>query len=208
MDDDRIFAECGRLRRELADWLLTLTPQQLDARSLCAGWTVREVAGHLVAAVALPLRALLWQLPRSRFDPHRANAELARRQAARPLAELVGALREHADVELRQPVVGTRGPLTDLLVHDGDMRIPLGRPMGPDPDLATVALEFLAAGAPGFAPRRLAGLRLVATDLDRSWGVGAGLTGSGADLMMAMCGRRAVLDRLAGPGVPVLAARI
>lgn len=209
LDDAEIFAACARLRRELADWLPTLTPEQLDTPSLCAGWTVRDVAGHLAAAVALPLRALLVQTVRSRFDLHRANAELARRFAARPLPELAAALRRRADVALAPPGIGARGPLTDLLVHDGDMRIPLGLPVTPDPALVAVALGFLAPGAVGFAPRRrVAGLRLVATDLDRSWGDGVELVGTGVDLMLGVCGRRAVLDRLSGPGAPVLAGRI
>jgi uncharacterized protein (TIGR03083 family) len=209
VDDAAIFAACARLRRELADWLPTLTDAQLATPSLCAGWTVREVAGHLIEALTGRLRTLLVRTVRCRFDLHRANAELARECAAQPLPALVAALREHADKQLKQPGVGAHGPLTDLLVHDGDMRIPLGLPMTPDPALVAEALDFLAPGAAGFTPRRrLAGLRLVATDLDRSWGTGAAVIGTGADLMMAACGRRAVLPHLTGPGAPVLAARI
>lgn len=208
MDDAQIFAGCARLRRELAGWLSTLTDDQLATRSLCDEWTVREVAGHIAGSLTVPVRTVLLRAVRCRFDPHRAIAELAREQAARPLAELTATLREHADVELRPPVVRAHGPLADLLVHDGDMRIPLGLPMTPDPELATVVLGFLAAGAPGFTPRRrLTGLRLVATDLDRSWGTGADVRGCGADLMLAVCGRRTVLDRLSGPGASILASR-
>ncbi len=51
VDDAEIVAACARLRRELADRLPTLTDAQLATPSLCAGWTVREVAGHLTEAV-------------------------------------------------------------------------------------------------------------------------------------------------------------
>lgn len=209
MDDAQVFAGSARLRRELAEWLPTLSAEQLATRSLCTEWTVREVAGHITASVTVPLRALFWRIVRCRFDPDRAVAELATEVAAQPLPELVAALREHADDRFAPPVVGPRAPLTDLLVHRADMRIPLGQPSSPEPELVGVALDFLAPGRPGFAPkRRLAGLRLVATDLDRTWGDGAELAGPGADLMLAVCGRRAGLAALRGPGAALLAARI
>jgi hypothetical protein len=52
------------------------------------------------------------------------------------------------------------------------------------------------------------GLRLVATDLDRAWGAGDPLEGRGVDLLMAACGRTALLPALTGAGVPVLAGRL
>ncbi|MBO0840511.1 MAG: maleylpyruvate isomerase N-terminal domain-containing protein, partial [Sciscionella sp.] len=51
MDDDEVFAACTTLRRELADSLASLTPTQWQKPSLCAGWTVRVVVGHLLAAL-------------------------------------------------------------------------------------------------------------------------------------------------------------
>lgn len=61
----------------------------------------------------------------------------------------------------------------------------------------------------GFVPRsRLRGLRLVATDLDWSWGDGQEIWGRGIDLLMAACGRTAVLPQLDGPGRALLAARL
>lgn len=34
-------------RRDLADFLETLTPEQWQQPSLCAGWTVRDVVAHV-----------------------------------------------------------------------------------------------------------------------------------------------------------------
>lgn len=209
MDDDQIFAACGQLRRELADWCGTLTPEQLATRSLCDEWTVREVSGHLTAVLTTSNLSLLLTAARYGGNIHRANAELARREADRPLAEQLQRLRERADKRFAPPVVGVRGPLTDLMVHDGDMRLPLGLEMHPQPELAIVVLDFLSSGAPGFVPKsRLKGLTLVATDADRRWGNGLEIHGTMADLMMAVCGRSATLDRLGGPGVAELTRRI
>jgi uncharacterized protein (TIGR03083 family) len=209
IDDDEIFATSARLRRELADWLDTLDEEQLDTPSLCGRWTVRDVAGHLTAVVTISDGALLRQALRRRGNLHAANADLAIGEARRPRAELTARLRAAADRRLRPPMVGARGPLTDLLVHQGDMRIPLGLPLRPEPAATVIAVDFLTGFAPGFVPRRrLRGLRLVATDGPLDRGEGAEIRGAMGDLMMAICGRRPPLARLSGSGVALLAARL
>jgi uncharacterized protein (TIGR03083 family) len=197
-------------RRRIADLIESLTPEQLDVPSLCGDWTVREVAGHLLAAVDVPTSAALGTLARSGFRLHRANARLARQVAARPVADLAGGLRRHATNPFRPPIVGFPGQLTDLQVHGQDMRRPLGLPHGLDLDRLRVSLDFLTGGrAVGFTPRRrLAGLRFTATDLDWSWGTGPLVTGPAEALMMVMTGRPLALSDVDGPGVRTLAARI
>jgi uncharacterized protein (TIGR03083 family) len=168
------------------------------------------VAGHLTAAVTTPTGAFLRELVRQPGNGHKTNTVLARRLAQRPAAELAGLLREHAEREFSPPVVGPRGPLADGLVHEGDMRVPLGLPHDPAPDDVAPALEFITTGRPvGFVRRgALRGLRLVATDLDGVWGDGDPLEGRAVDLLMAACGRTALLPALTGAGVPVLAGRL
>jgi uncharacterized protein (TIGR03083 family) len=127
-----------------------------------------------------------------------------------PVAETVRLLRERAHSRFTPPVTGYRAPLAEVLVHEGDMRIPLGLPYRPDPESVRPALELFTTGRPfGFVPRgRLSGLRLVAADLDWSWGQGAELRGAGIDLLLAACGRAVVLPALEGPGSAPLAARL
>ena len=172
--------------------------------------SVKVVAGHVAAAVVVGSGGFLRELLRQRGNAHRTNTVLARRVAELPTAELAGLLRERADRASSPPVVGPRGPLSDGLIHEGDMRVPLGLPHTPDPADVALALEFITAGRPvGFVPKgALRGLRLVATDLDRTWGDGDALEGRGIDLLMAACGRTALLPALTGAGVPVLAGRL
>lgn len=208
MEQSEILAASARLRYTLADWIETLDDAQLGTPSLCDRWTVRDVAGHLTAVVTMSHGALLRQVVRRRGNLHLANADLAVAEAARPVAELAARLRRNAEKPFRPPVVGARGPLTDLLVHDGDMRIPLGLTPQPEPALSSVVLDFLTGSAPGFVPRhRLRGLQLVATDVPGQWGAGAEVRGTRSDLMMAVCGRISVLPRLSGPGAALLADR-
>ncbi|PPK92210.1 uncharacterized protein (TIGR03083 family) [Kineococcus xinjiangensis] len=197
-------------RRALADDLDGLGGEQWCSPTLCAAWDVRTVSAHLVAALDSSPWPLLAALVRSGGRVHRANDLLARRTAQRPTADLVGLLRGRADTRAAPPVIGARGPLTDVLVHAGDIRLPLGLAHEPSAEGVRAGLEFVVAGRPvGFAPRgRLAGLRLVAEDLDRSWGQGEVVAGRGIDLLMAACGRAAVLERLHGDGAVLLARRL
>jgi len=71
-------------RRRVADLVDSLSPQQLDAPSLCEQWSVRHVAAHLFAAVAAPRRLFLPLLLRTGFNIHKANARLAQLMAGRP----------------------------------------------------------------------------------------------------------------------------
>jgi uncharacterized protein (TIGR03083 family) len=205
-----IFSVVAAQRRAVADLIEGLDEQQLATPSLCSGWDVRTVGAHLAEAAAPSLVGSFVALLKAGGRVHRANAEAARRAARRPVAQIAALLRERADSRFTPPVTGPRAPLTDVLVHQADMRLPLGLPYGPDPDCVRPALEFVTTGRPfGYVPRgRLAGLRLLACDLDWSWGDGAVASGRSIDLLLAACGRAAVLPRLDGPGVELLRRRL
>ena len=196
-------------RRRVADLVESLTPEQLETPSLCGDWTVKEVAGHLLAAISKS-GPLLPLIARSGFNIHKANARLAALAAERSPAELARGLRDNAENPFRPPIVGYPGQLTDLQVHGQDMRRPLGLPHGLRLERLRVSLEFLVGGrAVGFAPRRrLAGLRFEAADLDWAWGAGPLVTGPAEALMLAMTGRGVALSELDGPGVPILRNRL
>lgn len=197
-------------RRRIADLIESLSPAQLDVPSLCGDWTVKQVAGHLLAPIDPRPARLLPLILRSGLNIHRANARLAVLVAERPAGELADGLRANAANSFKPPVVGHRGQLTDLQVHGQDMRRPLGQPHGLRLDRLRVSLDFLVGGrAIGFAPkRRLAGLHFEATDLQWTWGDGPALRGPAEALMMAMTGRTVALGELDGPGVTVLRRRL
>lgn len=205
-----VLAAIADERRRIADLVESLSPAQLAVPSLCGDWTVKQVAGHLLAAIDKSPTPLLLLMLRSGLNIHRANARLAALVADRPAAELAGRLRANADNPFKPPIVGHPGQLTDLQVHGQDMCRPLGLPHGLRLDRLRVSLDFLVGGrAVGFAPkRRLAGLHFEATDLDWSWGAGPQLRGPAEALMMAMTGRPVALGELDGPGVAVLRRRL
>lgn len=197
-------------RRRVADLVEHLSPAQLDTPSLCGDWTVKQVAGHLLAAVAAAPSGLLPVMLRSGFNIHRANSRVARQMAERPAEELAAELRDNAENPFRPPIVGYPGQLTDLQVHGQDMRRPLGLPHGLRLERLRISLDFLVGGrAVGFAPRRrLAGLRFEGTDLDWAWGDGPVVAGPAEALALAMTGRTVVLGELDGDGVTILRNRL
>lgn len=196
-------------RVALADLLDGLTPEQWATPSLCEGWTVRDVAGHLLVAFEVAVPTVLLRLVRCRFGFERAMDELAREQARRPTTELASVLRANAASRFTPPLSGPSAPLTDVLVHGEDIRRPLGIHRAIAPERLRVALDAMAGGAKGFVPRsRVEGLAFEATDLDWRAGTGATVRGAGLDLLVAILGRPVALDALTGDGVAVLRDRL
>lgn len=205
----QILDAAARKRRELADLLDSLTPEQLEHPSLCDGWSCRVVAGHLYAAQLGGKGAFLFAFVRSGFNPDRTNDVVSRAAAERPVHEIAEAFRRRADEVVKVPVVGVNGPLSDLLIHTADIRVPLGLPYEPAPEDVALSLDFLAGGAPGFVKKKwVQGLLLAPTDLGRTWGAGAEVRGRAIDIVLAITGRRVALENLDGPGVELLASRL
>ena len=209
VERDQIHAATAQERRRIADLIDDLDEAQLATPSLCAGWDVKTVAAHLVSVLAEGTLRVMW-LGARRGSPDRAIDELARRRAQRPAAEIAASLRDLADHRYWRPPPQAPGLLAEVLAHSGDIRIPLGLPFEPDPQPTAIALDFLTGPVPiGLVPLgRLRGIRLQATDIDRTWGKGQEIRGRSAELLMAAVGRNAVLDALDGPGLPSLRQRI
>lgn len=208
VERDQIFDATAAERRRIADLIDDLDENELSTPSLCRGWDVKTVGAHLLSFVADgTLRMTLLGARRGSSD--RAIDELARRKAKLSAVEIAVGLRHLADRRYWRPPPEAPGLLAEVLAHSGDMRIPLGRPFEPDPQLIATALDFLTGPFPiGLVPLgRLRGIRWQATDIDRAWGGGQEIRGRGADLLMAAVGRTVVLDRLDGPGVPLLRER-
>jgi len=197
-------------RRQIADLLSTLTPDQLRAPSLCAGWTVHDVAAHLTTFLRYGQLKIYLGLVATAADFDRVNGWLTRRAARKPDRELVDLLRRHAGSRTTVPRSGYDPVLADVVLHDLDIRIPLGiaRQL-PEDRLAVTFHHLTTRPAPGYAMgSRLAGLRITATDT--GWDVGAGpsVRGPAETLVLGIGGRSAVLDGLTGDGVPLLRQRL
>lgn len=209
MQED-VFALTAVERRRAADMFAALSDDQWAVPSLCAGWTVRDVAGHLIGpfCVSIP-RFVLGSLVSG--GPGRYSARGSRQLGRRPTEEIIAILREHAGDCFAPPGTGPLAPLTDLAVHLRDVARPLGLETTAAPAAWRGALDFLTSprARRGFVARgRLDGLRFRATDQDWAHGDGLEITGPSEALALAIGGRAVALDDLAGPGLPVLGNRL
>lgn len=201
--------EIAANRRRLADFFDGLDEAQLEARSLCDAWTVREVLGHLVMPLTGSLRSFVVQVVKARGSIDRASAAMARDLSRRPVGDLTTLLRVKADEMIPAPGVGPLGQLADGCVHLRDCARPLGLPDDASVEHWRVLLDWFSGGVRGLVPKdRLHGLQLVATDQDWAWGDGQPMTGTSEALAMAVAGRPVALDDLTGPGVEILRTRL
>ncbi|MEO7260933.1 MAG: maleylpyruvate isomerase family mycothiol-dependent enzyme, partial [Jatrophihabitantaceae bacterium] len=197
-------------RRYIADLLSTLTPDQLRAPSLCEGWTVHDVAAHLITFLRFGQLKIYLGIVATAADLDRVNLWLTQRAARRSSDEIIEVLRRRAGSRVTVPRSGYDPVLTDLVLHDLDIRVPLGISRDVSGERLAVALHHLTSRAsPGFTMgSRLDGLRFTATDTGWDHGTGAPVRGPAQTLLLGIGGRPAALDDLSGDGVPLLRQRL
>ena len=185
--------------RALADLLDRVDKEEWDTPSLCAGWRVREVIAHLTMAARYPEDQFMAELRRCDFDFTRLSDQIAARDAGLPPAELVSNLRSPVMQHWTPPGGGYHGALNHVVIHGLDVTVPLGvRRCSPDQTIRIVLGDLTAGGGHAHFGTSIAGRRLVATDLDWSFGSGPALRGQAGDLAVAMCSRTVPAGRLDG----------
>ncbi|HZN73746.1 MAG TPA: maleylpyruvate isomerase family mycothiol-dependent enzyme [Micromonosporaceae bacterium] len=206
----RVFDMLVDERRQMANLLESLTADQLAQPSLCTEWTVHDVAAHLVTYLRFGQAKIYFGIVAYAADFDRLNVMLTRRAARRPSHEIIALLRRRAGARTTIPRSGYDPVLTDILLHDLDIRIPLGIQRDTPEERLRVAFHHLAVEpSPGYRMlSRLAGLRLQATDTGWVHGVGPLVRGPADTLLLGMGGRVVAIDQLDGDGVPLLRARV
>ncbi len=195
-------------RKALADDLEGLTADQWATPSLCDGWTVHQVLGHMVATAKMTPPGFLLKMIGSGFRfGAMSNKNVARETDGPPGATLA---------EFRRVQEATSAPpgpvdswLGETLVHGEDIRRPLGIAHSyPMDALERVADFYKGSNMLIGTKKRIAGLSLHSTDSPWTTGEGPVVEGPMLSLLMAMTGRRAALDDLSGEGVQTLRERI
>ncbi|MCX8554781.1 maleylpyruvate isomerase family mycothiol-dependent enzyme [Mycobacterium sp. SMC-16] len=188
-------------RQDLVDFLGGLSAEQWEQPSLCTGWRVRDVVGHIIGYDELSGAETVREFLRGGLFPPRINAAVLARHAGRSIDELRAALAAH--VVPRGLTTGFRGriALSDAMIHQQDIRRPLGLPRQIPPERLTAVLDFARYAPLLRGAWRARGVRLVATDLDWSFGRGPVASGPAEALLMVMVARPCALDDLTGPGV-------
>jgi len=190
-------------RRSLADVLEGLTDEQWAADSLCAGWTVKAVAAHVTTIFHVSTPMFLLKAVTSGGLGRASRKMAVREEADRSTSDIVGELRANAEHRFTPPGLGPEAPLADIVMHGQDIRRPLGIEREIPDQTARAILDLLVSKKGKFArpPGGFDGLRFEATDAEWSSGSGPTVSGSSEALLMAIGGRGAAADDLAGDGL-------
>jgi uncharacterized protein (TIGR03083 family) len=198
----------GAERRALAEDLDGLSAKKWSTPSLCEGWSVRDVVAHMTATAEMTPASFFPKLIGAGFSLNRlSEKEIAARVKGDPSTTL-----ERFETRIasrKHPPGPTESWLGETLVHAEDVRRPLGITHDyPAEALAAVADAYRLSNLVLGGKKRVAGLKLRATDADWSAGEGAEVTGPLISLLLAIAGRKAALDDLSGAGTSALAARL
>ncbi|MFG2649599.1 maleylpyruvate isomerase family mycothiol-dependent enzyme [Streptomyces sp. NPDC048436] len=186
-------------RHDLADLLDALPPVKWEAPTLCAGWSVREVAAHMSLGFRYSLPKTLAELVKARGSLHRMTDRCARRDAAAfPDGQLAAFLRDNADHPWQPPMTGPEGALGHDVVHGLDISVALGLGRRVPLDRVHTLLKKVTPKSTRFFGADVDGIQLRADDLDWSYGKGTLLTGAAQDLLLVLYGRKLPPGRLRG----------
>ena len=191
-------------RAALIDDLEALDPPAWETPSLCPGWTVHDVAAHLLDTAKTTRLGFVVGLVRARFDFDRQNERGVRRERGASPEETLRRLRAVA-TRTSTPPAPLDSRLVEEVVHGEDIRRPLGITRAYPVEAVTRALLLQARTSASFggAKELVSRVRLVATDAEVAVGAGPEVRGPVLDVLLVATGRRAELA-LEGPGVTLL----
>ena len=194
-------------RKALASDLTGLPEDRWATPSLCTAWSVRDVLAHMTATAKVTPANFFPKIVGSGFSFDRMQAkDIASEKGSSPEDTLTGF--EGVLTSEKRPPGPPATMLGETIVHSEDIRRALGiQHTYPMDAVVQVADFYKASNLILGTKRRITGLTLRATDTDWSHGSGPEVSGAMLPLLMAMVGRKAVLDELRGEGVAVLQSR-
>lgn len=209
MDADALWHHIHAERSSLAHTLETLDDAGWAHDSLCPGWSVKDVAAHVISNPQIGLGAMPGMLARNLGRTYnsmifREVKRLGRRQS---FAQILADYSTYADSRRHVPVTTTVEPLVDALVHHQDIVRALGMTHQMDPEAAAVAADRCRLLSRLMGSRDVVRrVRMEATDTDWVRGKGPTVRGPMAELLMLCAGRGRVATGLTGDGLELLAA--
>jgi len=206
------------IREELADFsafLHSLDAGQWDGPTLCEGWRVRDVVGHMCVGYQMRLSTLPVMVVRYRGNIPRAShvmsTQFGSSHSPEEILAVFDAYAAEADTVARglTRMIPVSERMTDHLIHHQDVRRPMGAIRDIPAERLVAALDALP-GIGGFlqSKKKAAGLSFAATDVEWRHGAGPEVRGPAESLVLAMSGRPAGLDALSGDGLGELRRRV
>jgi uncharacterized protein (TIGR03083 family) len=197
----------------LADLIEDLPDEAFDHDTLCDGWKVRDVMGHMLVGHTYGAGTITKAMVKYRFNVPKGSFEMSKDLAATLTPdEIRTKWRAVVTDHTRRGIAKTipyRDGFLDHFIHEQDIRRPLGMDPASKPEVVTGALDALAGvKGPMFSTAKVVkGLKLEATDTGWTHGEGAVVRGPATALVMSAAGRPSAYDELNGDGVTVLTQR-
>lgn len=208
MDRAEVWRQIDAERAAIARTLAELSPEEWEQDSVCTGWTVKDVAAHVISNPQLGgwevAKIFARNLGRGYNtmifrEVKRLGASKSRDQVLAEYARYAGSRKKVATTTVIEPML-------DALVHHQDILRPLGRTHEMAPEAAAVAADRCRVLPSLMGSRRVVkGTRMVATDLDWVRGSGPTLSGPMQELLLVCAGRGRVAVELSGDGRELLA---
>jgi uncharacterized protein (TIGR03083 family) len=196
-------------RQQIADRLSELPEDSWTGSTLCDGWLVRDIVGHMIAIGSMSTGTFFGGMARNRFSFDKFQAQgIKNYTGGRSSGEILAAFTATIDSHAKPP-----GPKTtvlgEILVHGEDIFRAQGSGYldHPAEHLVAVAEFYKRNRFPLKVKQRIAGVTLRMTDADWSYGSGPEVAGSGIAVIMAMAGRKIALGDLEGDGIAILSGR-
>lgn len=194
-------------RKALVADLEPLSDAQWSTPSMCGGWSVQQVLGHMTATAKMTPPKFFGAFLGSGFSFDKMTSKEVARETAGSGAATLNEFRNYETATSHPP-----GPvmswLGETVIHAEDIRRPLGIAHEYPVDALTALADFyrgsnLIVGGKS----RVAGLSLRGTDADWTAGEGPEVAGPMLAMVQAITGRKAALDALSGDGVETLRTR-
>lgn len=107
-------------RESITELLGSLSPEEWQASTLCEGWTVLDLAAHMVAREDKPLKYIAGTVTSGKIGPEPQS--LLRRVRSRGPQSLLRALRAGPPLIYRLPGPAAIGNLIENWIHNEDLR--------------------------------------------------------------------------------------
>jgi uncharacterized protein (TIGR03083 family) len=185
----------------------SLGEEQWSGPSQCEGWSVRDVLAHMTATASMTPGRFFPKMIASGFSFDKVQDKGIAAERGASGAETLSRFQAVIGSEKKPP-----GPkdtvLGETIIHADDIRRSLGlQRTYPDDALVEVADFYKGSNLIIGTKRRIDGLALRATDTGWSYGAGPEVSGPMLPLLLAMAGRKGVLNELSGDGVDTLRQR-
>lgn len=210
MDKAELWKHIHAERAALADLLAGLTDEEWQHATLCPGWTVHDIAAHVISTPRIGWAQMPGMMARNLGRGYNTMIfrEVKRLGARETRASILGDYEKYATSTHHVPTTTSVEPLIDALLHHQDIVRPLGRQRAMAPEAAVVAADRVRRLAPLMGTGRLVrSVRMVASDIDWDRGKGPVVTGPIQELLMLASGRAPDPDLVSGEGLAAVPSR-